>query len=278
MSNIRFSDYIVFVDESGDHGLENLQDNHYPVFVVACCIFKKSDYIHKITPQVRQLKFDIFGHDQVILHESEIVKRKGAFTNLSKQVRDDLITELTEIIKTNNFHIIAWDIEKKRHVKEYGKTSNLYYHAFESCLVQIFDLMSELGQSGMTHIICESRGKEEDSGLELEFRRICDGKNIRRIQLPFDLIVLPKIANSEGLQLVDLVARPIGLHLLRPTQPNRAYEIIEKKRISPSTKDLNNQQLGQFVWTEPNQLPLFDDSLEKAEGLTRSPVSPTPTK
>lgn len=274
----KYSDYIVFVDESGDHGLENLQDNHYPVFVLACCIFKKSDYIHKITPQVRQLKFDIFGHDRVILHESEIVKRKGAFSNLSKQIREDLILELTSIIETNNFHIVAWDVDKKRHVKEYGKTSNLYYHSFESCLIQIYDLLTELGQIGITHIVCESRGKEEDPSLELEFRRICDGKNIRKIQLPFDLIILPKIANSEGLQLVDLVARPIGLNLLRPEQPNRAYEIIAQKRISPSTKDLNNQQLGQFVWVEPNQLSLFDYDPEKAEGPTRSPVSPTPTK
>ena len=77
---------------------------------------------------------------------------------------------------------------------------------------------------------------------------------------------------------MDLVARPIGLNLLRPEQPNRAYEIIAQKRISPSTKDLNNQQLGQFVWVEPDQLSLFDYDSEKAEGPTRSPVSPTPTK
>jgi len=35
-----FSDYIVYVDESGDHGLENVDPN-YPLFVLAFCIFKK---------------------------------------------------------------------------------------------------------------------------------------------------------------------------------------------------------------------------------------------
>ena len=35
-----FSDYIVFVDESGDHGLENI-DPAYSVFVLVYCIFEK---------------------------------------------------------------------------------------------------------------------------------------------------------------------------------------------------------------------------------------------
>ena len=36
-------------------------------------------------------------------------------------------------------------------------------------------------------------------------------------------------SNSSGLQLADLIARPIGLHKLKPEQPNRAYDVIEEK-------------------------------------------------
>jgi hypothetical protein len=36
----RFSTYIVYVDESGDHSL-NTVDENYPVFVLAFCIFHK---------------------------------------------------------------------------------------------------------------------------------------------------------------------------------------------------------------------------------------------
>jgi hypothetical protein len=42
-----FSDYIVYVDESGDHGLVNI-DTQYPIFVLAFCIFKKSDYLKTV--------------------------------------------------------------------------------------------------------------------------------------------------------------------------------------------------------------------------------------
>lgn len=38
-----------------------------------------------------------------------------------------------------------------------------------------------------------------------------------------------KKANSSGLQLADLTARPIGLNFLRPEQNNRAFDIIKGK-------------------------------------------------
>jgi hypothetical protein len=39
----------------------------------------------------------------------------------------------------------------------------------------------------------------------------------------------PKSSNAPGMQLADLVARPIGIKTLRPSQPNRAYEILTSK-------------------------------------------------
>ena len=43
-----------------------------------------------------------------------------------------------------------------------------------------------------------------------------------------------KQVNSAGLQLADMVARPIGRHLLNPEQPNRAYDLLrEKFRADP---------------------------------------------
>jgi hypothetical protein len=37
--------------------------------------------------------------------------------------------------------------------------------------------------------------------------------------------------NSPGLQVADLVARPVGIHDLRPDQPNRAWEILRDKVV-----------------------------------------------
>lgn len=80
-----------------------------------------------------------------------------------------------------------------------------------------------------THIVVECRGKKEDQALELEFRRMCSGANRWGRQLPFQIVFADKKTNSCGLQLADLVARPIGIAVLRPGQMNRAYEVLKKK-------------------------------------------------
>jgi hypothetical protein len=73
-----FSKYIVYVDESGDHGLQNI-DAEYPLFVLAFCVFHKDYYSQTVVSKLESFKFSHFGHDQIILHEHEIRKETGAF-------------------------------------------------------------------------------------------------------------------------------------------------------------------------------------------------------
>ena len=85
---IDFSDYIVYVDESGDHSLTSI-DSEYPVFVLTFCIFKKDTYINNIIPNFQKFKFKHFGHDIVILHENEIRRRKNQFRILHNKTLFD---------------------------------------------------------------------------------------------------------------------------------------------------------------------------------------------
>ena len=71
----RFSDFVVYVDESGDHSLASV-DSAYPVFVLALCVFHKRHYAEKSIPAIEKLKFNYFGHDSVVLHEHEKKKKK----------------------------------------------------------------------------------------------------------------------------------------------------------------------------------------------------------
>ncbi|GLR90886.1 DUF3800 domain-containing protein [Bradyrhizobium iriomotense] len=52
-----FSEYIVYIDESGDHGLTNINPDH-PVFALAFCVVEKAKYIEKVVPAIQRLKFD----------------------------------------------------------------------------------------------------------------------------------------------------------------------------------------------------------------------------
>ena len=225
-----YSDYIVYLDESGDHGMGKI-DPGYPIFVLACCVFKKNAYINRLVPSLHGFKFRHFGHDGIILHEREIRKGEGPFSVLRSQERkEQFLDELTGIIETVPFTIISAVIDKRRLREKYGDREHPYHLSLMFCLERLYYFLKGENQLGrQTHITCEARGGEEDRVLELEFRRICSGGNYLGKCLPFDIVIAEKKVNCAGLQLADLVARPLGMSVLRPGQSNRAFEVIERK-------------------------------------------------
>ena len=223
------SDYIVYVDESGDHSLTSI-DPDYPVFVLSFCILRKEEYACGVTPIIRQLKFATFGHDIVVLHEADIRRKRGVFSRLSKEPREAFLNALTDIIGAANFQLVAVVIDKRKLKDGCDNLAHPYHLALAFGLECIHRLLQGAGQGeALTYIVCEARGAREDAELELEFCRIRDGANDFNRPLPFDLVIADKKTNSEGLQLADLTARPIGLMVQRPEQANRAADVLEAK-------------------------------------------------
>jgi hypothetical protein len=107
-----FGDYIVYVDESGDHSLQSV-DQQFPVFVLNFCVFPVVDYVHSVVPRIQMLKFAHFGHDMVVLHEREIRKAKPPFEILLREdVRVRFHAEMNDIIATSRFSVVACVIDK----------------------------------------------------------------------------------------------------------------------------------------------------------------------
>lgn len=228
--NSPFGKYIVYVDESGDHSLASV-DRNYPIFVLAFCVFHKRHYSESIVPALEKFKFNYFGHDQVVLHENEIRKEKGAFNVFrSRAEKNRFIGELTTIIERSNFILISCTIDKRLITSPGEIDSNPYHLALGFCMEALHGFLREKQQQlKKTHVVVECRGEKEDKELELEFRRICDGNNRLNTAMPFEILFADKKVMSSGLQLADLVARPIGLKTLRPEQENRAFDVLKSK-------------------------------------------------
>ncbi len=227
---MNFSDYIVYVDESGDHQLSP-PDPEFPVFVLTFCLFRKEDYITQVVPALQRIKLNHFGHDMVVFHEREIRKQTGVFTFLfDKNRREAFMADLNSWVERSPFTIIAVVIRKVEFAQKHSETRNPYHFAMRLGLERVDKHLKRHGQDDRnTHVVFESRGKREDDELELEFRRVCDGMNYTRKRLPLTFVLADKRINSTGLQLADLTARPIGRHVMNPAQPNRAYDVISKK-------------------------------------------------
>jgi hypothetical protein len=229
IADLKHSDYIVYVDESGDHSLTSI-DKGYPIFVLSFCVFEKEYYAHTVTPALRMLKFSTFGHDMVILHEQDIRNKTGAFKLLGKVEREQFLGSLNSLVAATDFTLIAPVIDKYKLTKQDINDTHAYHLAMRLGLEQLYSFLQIHGQENrLTYVVCEARGRMEDQALELEFRQVCDGHNSLQRTLPFDIVVADKKTNSEGLQFADMAARPIGLSVLRPGQPNRALKILEKK-------------------------------------------------
>lgn len=223
------SDYIVFVDESGDHSLAKV-DRDFPLFSLCLCVIRKAVYISNLIPRIKQIKFDAFGHDCVILHEADIRRKRGHFSMLGREPRERFMNELTTAIEETDMTVVAVVIDKRRLTERYRRPHNPYHLGVQYGLERVRHFLSLRAQHELlTHIVCEARGRKEDVDLELQFRRICDGDNIEHAAYSFDIVICDKKANSEGLQLADLMARPIALHVLRPGQANRAFNVLQRK-------------------------------------------------
>lgn len=241
-----FSDYIVYVDESGDHGLDNM-DATYPMFVLAFCIFRKTEYVAQVVPVFQSLKFKYFGHDLVVLHEHEMRKQEGPFRILLDRARREaFLTDLNGIVAAAPFTVVAAVIDKGRLKSQYARPENPYHLAVEFCLERLKYFLTDVrAPAGQVHVVFESRGRREDTELELEFRRVC-ANNLSGSPFPFEPVFASKGSNSTGLQLADLIARPIGRHVLSPEQPNRAYDIIATKLRRTATGSVQGYGLKCF--------------------------------
>lgn len=234
---MEFSDYIVFADESGDHGLASV-DREFPVFALVFCVFEKASYTEKVEPAFRRLKFKYFGHDAAILHEREIRKQEPPFAFLreSEALREAFINDVNVIMAEAPFHAYCAVIDKLKHKARYADPWNPYEIAMQFCMEKLSNRLVLDGQRNrLTHVLFEARGREEDRQLELEFRRVAaNGKtwgwrSVDFSRAPLAPVFVPKAANLAGHQLSDLIARPLALRALRPAQPNRAAELVSNR-------------------------------------------------
>ncbi len=222
---MEFSDYIIYADESGDARLR--ASDPFPVFTLVFCLFSRDEYVSRAVPAFQQLKFDYFGHDAVILHEREITRREAPFVFLADvQRRGVFLNRLAHTISSLKFDIIATTIRKDRLIATKRDTGDIYAIGLAACMKQTKRLLQRRGASdGRTHIVIEGRMPKQNSRLQHEFDRIRDSEH----DLDFGLVIADKRMNSTGMQLADLVARPISLNVMHPDQPNRAFDVIESK-------------------------------------------------
>ena len=225
---------VVYLDETGDHSLE-LIDEGFPIFGVVMLICDSEHYSRQIVPEVCRLKFDYFGHEGVVLHSRDIRRAQGEFGFLTDPAkRPPFYERINGIMADHDYRLIASFIRKQDHKEKYGIWADHPYDlALMFALERLLPLLEDAGQSEVM-IVAESRGKREDDELLLSFLEVVNNgtgyvSSARFKQVDFRMEFRRKEANLIGTQMADLAAYPIARRVIDKDKPNPAYEIVKKK-------------------------------------------------
>jgi hypothetical protein len=222
--------YRLYIDESGDHSYGRKKGKRYPrlekkdkrYLGLTGCIFKLDYYRKKFIPTLESFKREFFDPDEhVILHAKDIIQRRGAFYILrSEEVSAHFDTKLLDIIATAEYKVINVVIDKKSHVERYGE---LAWHPYHYCLRVLLEryclFLSKHRARG--DVMAESRGKTEDYELKKAYREVYENgtwfksnKFFQQYLTSKEIKIKPKNKNVAGLQLADMLAKPLRKYTL----------------------------------------------------------------
>lgn len=223
---------LLFLDESGDHSLEKI-DEDYPVFVLGGIIVDRTYYRSVLEPRVQELKDDFFGDTDLILHTTDIVRGKNGFEALNDaSIRNEFYDALNAMMRELEYMVIAAAIKKKEHLDLYGaNAADPYMYSLNTIIERFCREIGDVEAGGM--IFAEKRRPDLDHELDLAWKKLREkGSDFasreaidKRI---VDLSLKSKQLNIAGLQLADLIVSPIGRHLIGK-EPREDWKIVESK-------------------------------------------------
>lgn len=210
--------YRVYIDESGDHSYNLLDDPSHRYLALLGVWFRLADDYVEFADNLANFKREVFGprpDKPVILHRSDIINRKGPFGMLrDTDIRAKFDAGLLGIIRRARFTMVCVIIDKQAHSAKHTSP----FHPYHYCLAAMLDrYVGWLNyKNAVGDVMAESRGREEDLQLKQAYRRVYesgtllfDYRHHQRALTSRDIKLQAKAANIAGLQLADLLAHPV---------------------------------------------------------------------
>jgi hypothetical protein len=233
------SPYIVYVDETGDHGLDKINPS-MPVFTLCAALYAIEEYRLSECPSLAEVKLRLWRHDNVVFHSRSIRRKLRPFQALADPIKmATFVAALNAFFAASKATVVAAAIDKPKHKERYKFAENPYFLCLQFVLERVYgELKSRGAVDGETVFVFESRGLEEDRILLGWFNQTCEGAN-QWGRLPFRAEFASKLTNMPGLQVADLCAYPIARHVENPESINPSFDCVEPLiRRSPSGKTM----------------------------------------
>lgn len=245
------SKYYLFIDECGDHNLAKY-DPGFPVFTL-CGILVSQHNLRSLGKAFEDLKIEIFGSKEIVIHSVDIRKWRGPFSVLeNKDLRESFFSGIQRILSQNDAYVIVSCTILKEQLNKFcvrGEEDDVYGLSLSYLIERsiFFVDNTKNGKIPKISIVVERRGKKEDNKLLNYYNglrnRGTKWVTVERLRTRIgDFGFKNKKDNIIGLQIADLIAYPITIHLLHPERPNPSYEAVKQNIFQD-----NGVLLGQKV-------------------------------
>lgn len=227
--------YYLFIDESGDLGLSNI-DPSFPIFTLCGIMFSEQSY-EAFRLALNELKLKYWDDAGTVFHSRDIRKCEGPFKiPFNQQVKESFYIDFNKVVQEQDYAIMTSSIDKAAYIKKYGLLSDDVYEISLSFMMEraVYYLEKVKDESIELGIILERRGKKEDKKLEEYFQKLVSrgtyyvSKN-RMAKYKIRILFKHKKENINGLQIADLIAYPVARYVLDPSKPNTSFEVLKPK-------------------------------------------------
>ena len=230
------SKFYLFIDECGDHNLAKF-DPGFPVFTL-CGILVSRQNLNALNKAFEELKIEIFGTKEIVIHSVDIRKWRGPFSVLADEsLKNKFFDNIEKILSRHDAYVIVSCTILKEQLNKFcvrGEEDDVYGLSLSYLIERsIFCVDNEIND-GLPEIsiVVERRGKKEDNnllnyynGLRNRGTKWVTAERLRtRIS---DFGFKNKKDNIIGLQIADLIAYPVTIHLLYPERKNPSYEVVK---------------------------------------------------
>lgn len=242
----------LYLDESGDHTWSASDDPGRRYLGLVGVAFSVSAY-EPFQVEFEALKRKHFPGDldePVVLHRVDLVRKTGRFVALRDSVACEAFDrELLDVIGRAAFWTVAVVLDKRSHqAKLYRGLTHPYHYCLNAVLERYCGRMRFFGAM-RGDVMVEGRGGVEDRELKKEFRYFAEHGS--RYTRPGDLATLTskeikireKKADVCGLQLADLLARPLTRDVLRHENRTEAAGAPFDDRLLAVVEPKYNKQL-----------------------------------
>lgn len=201
-------------------------DNHRYLSLTGAIL--NLEYVRdSLVPAVEAIKRDIFDFDpddQINLHRTDIVKKKGVYGQLRDVERnEEFDRRIFQLISRTPYTVVTALVDKLAMTRQLHWEQKHPYHYLTEIMVEKYAQFLERNND-IGDIMPEARQGKKDRELQRQFERVrengtrfVDAARIQSAIRTQNLKFRTKRDNVSGLQLCDLIAHPSHMHV-RETQ------------------------------------------------------------